>query len=264
MVRYLKDIVDKRRLISDLSKNDFSKKFKGSYFGAFWAFVNPVITILLYWFVFEVGFRTGSTPEGFPFVVWLICGMVPWFFFSEALMNATLSFSEYSFLVKKVVFKISILPIVKILSAFFIHLFFIAFLVIILLVYGVIPTVSWVQILYYLFCTFALLVGTTFITSSIMPFFKDVVQVVSVIIQIGFWLTPIVWTLDITPIKYHFLFKLNPFYYIAEGFRDSFLYNTWFWDKPFETLYFWTISVILLIIGFVVFKKLKPHFADVL
>ncbi|MEC0183428.1 ABC transporter permease [Paenibacillus peoriae] len=261
---YLKEYISKRRLIIDLSKNDFNKRFKGSYFGAIWAFVNPVITILLYWFVFAIGFRSGSTPDGYPFVLWLICGMVPWFFFSEAFMSATLSFSEYSFLVKKVVFKISILPIIKIISALFIHLFFVLFFISILFIYGVEPALSWLQLVYYVVCTVVLLLGVTFITASILPFFKDIAQIVSVMIQIGFWLTPIVWNLNIAPANYQFLFKLNPFYYIAEGFRDTFLYNNWFWEKPFQTLYFWIVCVIFLSVGLVVFKKLKPHFADVL
>ena len=258
------DYFSKRKLIIDLSKNDFNKRFKGSYFGAFWAFVNPIITILLYWFVFEIGLRAASTSTGFPFVVWLICGMVPWFFFAEAFMNATISFSEYSFLVKKVVFKISILPIIKIISSFIIHCFFILFLIGILLFYGVMPTLAWLQIFYYIICTLVLLVGVSFISASIMPFFKDIAQIVSVVVQIGFWLTPIVWSLDIAPMKYHVLFKLNPFYYIAEGFRDSLLYEEWFWNKPFETLYFWFISLVFITIGALLFKKLKPHFSDVL
>jgi len=109
-----------------------------------------------------------------------------------------------------------------------------------------------------------LLIGVTFITSSIMPFFKDMAQLISVVIQIGFWLTPIVWTMDIAPEKYHFLFKLNPFYYIAEGYRDTFLYGTWFWTKPFETLYFWVFSLSIFMVGCFLYKKLKPHFSDVL
>ncbi|RRJ62209.1 ABC transporter permease [Paenibacillus oralis] len=264
-MNYLKENLQTNyRLLFDLSKNDFNKRFKGSYFGIFWAFVNPLITVLLYWFVFEIGFRTGSTPEGYPFILWLICGMVPWFFFSEAFMNATLCFSEYSFLVKKVVFQIGILPFIKIFSALFIHIFFVAFLIIILLCYGVTPTLSWFQLFYYLFCTMILLVGTSFITASILPFFKDIAQIVSIIVQIGFWLTPIVWTLDIVPLKYRLLFKLNPFYYIAEGYRDTFLNNYWFWNKPFESLYFLGCCSAILFVGIVLFKKLKPHFSDVL
>lgn len=251
-------------MIFDLAKNDFNKKFKGSYLGAFWAFVNPIITILVYWFVFEIGFRSGVRPEGYPFVLWLICGMVPWFFFSEALTSATTSFSEYSFLVKKVVFKISILPFIKILSSLFIHLFFILFMAVILLIYGFMPTLSWLQILYYAFCTIALLMGVGFTSASILPFFKDMAQVISIVIQIGFWLTPIVWSLDIVPGNLQFLFELNPFYYIAEGYRDAFLNNRWFWEKPFDTLYFWFVTIIFLAVAVTIFRKLKPHFSDVL
>ena len=101
----------------------FKTKYAGSYLGIIWAFVQPVVTILLYWFVFQVGFR--SRPLGdYPFVLWLTAGLVPWFFFSDAWNGATNSMLEYSFLVKKVVFDIGILPVIKIFSAFFVNIFF--------------------------------------------------------------------------------------------------------------------------------------------
>ena len=108
-----------RKLIFSLAKNDFKTRFAGSYLGIFWAFVQPVVTILVYWFVFQVGFRNGTVDE-FPFVLWLTAGLVPWFYFSEALMGATNSLLEYSYLVKKVVFNIDILPVIKVLSALFV------------------------------------------------------------------------------------------------------------------------------------------------
>ena len=82
------DLWKNKRLIFNLAKNDFKTKYAGSYLGIFWAFVQPIVTILVYWFVFQVGFRSGTVSE-FPFVVWLTCGMVPWFFFSDAWMSAT-------------------------------------------------------------------------------------------------------------------------------------------------------------------------------
>ena len=109
-----------RKLIFSLAKNDFKTRFAGSYLGIFWAFVQPVVTILVYWFVFQVGFRSGTVAE-FPFVLWLTAGLVPWFYFSEALMGATSSLLEYSYLVKKVVFNIDILPVIKVLSALFVN-----------------------------------------------------------------------------------------------------------------------------------------------
>ena len=80
-------------LILRLAKNDFKARFAGSYLGIFWAFVNPIVTILVYWFVFEKGLNAGgvTTHSGVyvPFVLWLIGGMVPWFYFSEAFSSGT-------------------------------------------------------------------------------------------------------------------------------------------------------------------------------
>ena len=81
------DLYKNRRLVMKLAKNDFKTRYAGSYFGTFWAFVQPVVTILVYWFVFSVGFRSNTDELGVPFVLYLVAGIVPWFFFSDALCN---------------------------------------------------------------------------------------------------------------------------------------------------------------------------------
>ena len=115
---------EKIKLVWNLAKNDFKSRFAGSYFGVIWAFVNPIVTILLYWFVFEKALNAGAqiTKAGInvPFVLWLIAGMIPWFYFSEAWSSGTNSLIEYSYLVKKVVFDIRCLPVIKIISSSFI------------------------------------------------------------------------------------------------------------------------------------------------
>ena len=113
-----------KKMLNFLIKNDFKNKYAGSFFGVFWAFVQPVVIILLYWFVFQIAFGSGD-EDGAPFVLWLMAGLVPWFFFSEAWMNATSSFIEYSYLVKKVVFDIKLLPFVKVASSLYVHVFFV-------------------------------------------------------------------------------------------------------------------------------------------
>lgn len=213
---FLLDIIKSRKLIFELTKKDFQMKYLGSYLGILWAFVQPTITILIFWFVFEVGFK--SMPvENVPFILWLMSGMIPWFFFSESVMNATNSIIDNSYLVKKVVFRVSVLPIIKILSALFIHLFFIAFLFIMFMIYGYMPNVYNLQIIYYLFATIVLVLGISWITSSLVIFMRDIGQVVAMLLQFGFWLTPIFWSFKMVPEKYHFIFKLNPVYYIEKG-----------------------------------------------
>lgn len=260
---FIKDISNSRKLIIELTKKDLQSRYLGSYLGIFWAFIQPTITILIFWFVFQVGFKARPVDD-FPFILWLMCGMIPWFFFSESLSCATNSVLDNSYLVKKVVFRVSILPLIKILSALFVHVFFILFLFLMFAIYHYEPTVHNLQVIYYLICTIALVVGLSWITSSLVIFLKDVGQVVAMMLQFGFWLTPIFWSLKMVPEKFHFIIKLNPFYYIAEGYRDAFIYHKWFWEHAHLTPYFWVLTGTLFLCGAYVFRRLRPHFADVL
>ncbi|MFZ7203450.1 ABC transporter permease [Avibacterium avium] len=260
---FLYDIYVNKRLLWDLAKNDFKSRYTGNYLGILWAFVQPTFTIVIFWFVFDIGFK--SIPvDNFPFILWLMSGIIPWFFFADCLQSGTQSILSNNFLVKQVVFKVHLLPIVQLISAFKIHLFFVVFMMIMFCLYGHYPNIYWLQIPYYTFCILALAIGITWITSSVVIFFRDLGQVVAMAIQFGFWLTPIFWSLKIIPDKYAIFFKLNPAFYVVEGYRDSLIYHVFFWDKIGWTLYFWIIVVIIFLLGIFVFKKLRPHFADVL
>jgi lipopolysaccharide transport system permease protein/teichoic acid transport system permease protein len=262
-IYFLIDIVKSRRLIFELTKQDFKSRYLGSYLGIIWAYIQPTITILIFWFVFQVGFK--STPiDDFPFILWLMSGMIPWFFFSEGLQNASNSIVENSFLVKKVVFRVSILPVIKVLSSLFVHLFFIGFLFVMFFIYGYQPDIYNLQVFYYLVANIVLVLALSWLTSSLAVFLKDVGQIVAMLLQFGFWLTPIFWSYNMIPGKYQSLIKLNPVYYIVEGFRNSFIYKKWFWESLDQTLYFWFFALSVFIIGAVVFKRLRPYFADVL
>lgn len=263
LVLFLKDIIANKRLISSMAKNDFKIRYAGSYFGIVWAFVQPIITIMVYWFVFQVGFRAQSVGD-YPFIVWLICGMIPWFFFSEAWASSSNCLIEYSYLVKKVVFRTSILPIVKIISSIFVHITFIGLIFAVFIVYRFPLKLTSVQVLYYLFSMVMLLLALSWISSALMVFLKDTSQILAIILQLGFWLTPIGWSEQIIPQEYAFWFKLNPIYYIIRGYRESFIDNIWFWAHPYQTLYFWGLVSIFFISGALFFRRLRPHFSDVL
>ena len=109
-----------------------------------------------------------------------------------------------------------------------------------------------------------LLLGLIYATSAIVVFFKDLGQIINIILQIGVWMTPIMWSYTMIPEKYQWIEKLNPFFYIVEGYRSIFIEKHWFWENIFQTLYFWCFSSLLFFIGIIIFRKLKPHFADVL
>lgn len=257
------ELMQNRKLIFKLAVNDFKTRFAGSYLGIFWAFVQPVVTILVYWFVFSVGFRSGAVMN-VPFVVYLVSGLVPWFYIQEFLNSGTNSLIEYSYLVKKVVFKISVLPMVKAISALFVHAFFIFVTVLITCLYRINPGIHVIQVVYYFLAMFVFSLGIVYGTSAIVIFFRDLSQIINIVLQVGVWTIPIMWDINMIPMKYQWIFKINPMYYVVNGYRESIYGHTWFWHNMGQTVYFWTVTLILFVIGTVIFKRLKVHFADVL
>ncbi len=258
------ELFQNRELIWKLSKNDFRSKYAGSYMGIVWAFVQPVVTVLVYWFVFTIGGRAPQGEGSYPFVLWLIVGIVPWFFFSDALGQGTSALLSYQFLVKKVVFKISILPIIKIISAFFIHVFLVAITMLLLILNGYYPSLYWIQVIYFSGCAFLLVLGMSYVTCSVVVFFRDLGQIISIALQVGVWITPIMWKLDSLSRPMQILFKLNPVYYLVDGYRMALLDHMWFWQHFYSTAYFWIFTVVMFLFGALVFKRLKIHFADIL
>ena len=258
-----------RKLIWKLSKNDFKKRYAGSYMGIIWGFAQPLVTVLMYYLVFDkiFGAKAIELRSGVevPFALFITAGLVPWFFFSEAISQGTMSLIEYSYLVKKVVFKISILPVIKVIAATFSHLFFLALAILLACIYGYYPSLYLVQVLYYGACLFLLALAMSYTTCAVVVFFRDLSQIISICLQVGIWATPILWSLDSlhNPVVVTLL-KLNPLVYIVNGYRDSVYGYHWFYEDISGTLYFWAVTAVLFLVGTAIFKKLKVHFADVI
>lgn len=262
------ELWNSRKLIKRLSINDFKKRYAGSYMGIVWALAQPVVTVVMYYIVFDVIFkqRAQAVSGGIemPYVLFLTAGLVPWFFFSEALMNGTTSLLEYNYLVKKVLFKISILPLVKIIAAMFIHVFFIGVMLIIACIYGYYPNIYWIQFIYYIICEFMLVLSLSYATCAIVVFFRDLQQIISIGLQLFQWATPILWNIAIVPDKFKWIIKLIPMTYIVEGYRNTLSGEFWFFEHFYSSTYFWLFVVVAFCFGTLVFKRSKPHFADVL
>ena len=265
----IKRVVKNRKLIKQLSRNDFKTRYAASFFGIFWAFIQPLITVLVYWFVFEKGLKAGSQSLGSidaPFLLFLISGLVPWFFFSDALNGATSALTSYTYLVKKVVFDIDILPLVKVLSSLYVHVFFMIMSIVICYGYGNRPTFIILQLVYYSVALMALVIGLGYLTSAVVVFFRDLSEIINIILSIGVWVTPIMWNIE-TTVKsdaLKLIFQINPLYYIVQGYRDTLITGVWFWEHSTLTIYYWVFTVIIFVLGKRTFTKLKVHFSDVL
>lgn len=259
---FYKEILDKKTLIFNLIKRDFKQRYSGTYLGIFWIYFQPLMYISVLYVVFTYGFRSGPRG-GVPLSSYLVAGMIPWMFFSENLNGSSNIIKQYSYLVKKINFRLSIMPIVRLFSSLIVHIVFIIIAMIIVFLNGKSIDIYFLQVFYYTFAMVSLLFGISLITSSLNLFLPDTAKLVSVLTQFGFWLTPILWDIHKIPAEYRWLINLNPVAYIVEGYRDSLLYSRFFTEHLWQGIYFWVVTIATILIGSIVFRKLRPHFAEV-
>lgn len=259
----IKELVKHRKLIFELSKNDFKAKYATSFLGTVWALVLPLTTILVFWYVFQMGLKNSDINE-FPFIVWYVPAFLSWNYFAEALSGATNSIREYSYLIKKVNFPVTIIPVVKIVSSLFVHIFFLLIIILINMVYGIMPSIYYVQVFYYMTCVTLFLLGLGWLFSSLSVIVPDMANVVNVILQIGFWVTPIIWNPENMSERIQNIMKINPMYYICQGYRETFIYQKWLWKNIEGLVLFWGVVLFIWFLGGYVYMKTKDRFADLL
>lgn len=251
-------------LIFSLAGNDFRSKYASSQLGILWAFVKPIVQACVYIFVFTIIARSAPMGEIYPYAFWLLPGIIAWFFFSDGVMSGANALLEYSYLVKKVRFSIEILPQVKVLSSSIVHCFFVLFVLLLYLLWGLPICWTMLQIPYYLLCAFCITVAFARINCALVPFFRDFTQLLEILLMVLMWGCPVMWDVSMLPQKYAVFFRLNPLYYLIDGYRQSFMNGKWFFQTPRLTLYFWGFVLLLLFVSKALFKRLQVHFADII
>lgn len=248
--------------VISLAYSDFKSRFSGSYLGVFWSIIQPISTILLFWFVFQVGFRSNPV-DGVPFILWLAAGMIPWNYFYDSWFGGTGTFVSYSYIVKKVVFDVEMLPVVKILASAILNVIFNIILLVIFTIYGEFPGYHIIDMVYFSFCIMAFTLGLSYVTATLNVFIKDVGQFLGIVLQFLMWLTPMMWNYHMMD-SYSWFYKLNPLHYVINGYREALIDGEWFFHHWVQMIWFWSITIFLLIFGKKLMRKLKLHFADVL
>ncbi len=261
---FLKVIFQHRFIIRKLVSRDFQKKYLATYLGLPWAFLQPAAIIFVIWFVVSIGLRGSDLADGTPFLPWLIAGMVPWFFLRDAISESSRSLLDFSFLIKKMYFRVGIIPVIRIITALIIHFFLLLVLLVLVLLFGYPIDIYWFQLFYYLFCGIMLVTGIGWLASSLMVFVRDIKQSIDILLTLLFWLTPIIWPVARLKGDAVLLARLNPLHYVVNGYRETLIYKTWFFDDIPAMLEFWSITLFFFVVGALVFTRLKPHFADVL
>ena len=260
---FIKGLWKNRKLVFQLGKNDFRNRFASTSLGAIWGFAQPFVFMLTYVIVFQYILETGSNGN-YPYVVWFLPGMAMWMYCSDAILTASNSIRNYSYLVKKVVFPVDIIPIISLTSSSFIGMFLILIAIIASSIYGFFPNL--LNVFYIIFCAVCFIIALTRFTSALTTLVPDFSQLLNIMMQLFMWFTPIVWNLDMLNVNMVKIFKAFPFTYLVEGLRQAFMENsTIITDNNYMyTIIFWVVTILLYMWGNSIFRKNKKDFADVL
>ena len=250
-------------LVWEMARQDLLGRHAGTIGGLLWSFMNPAVTLCVYWAVFELVLHSQG-ENGISYAVFISCGYLPWTAFVDMVSTCSNSVTSRRYIVSKTVFPSEILPLVSVMSSALLHIVLVILLAVVIAAWTGHATPFAFQLGYYLFAMAFFALGLGLALAALNVLFRDIGQMTTVLLNIWFWLTPVVWPLDALPRNLRFAASLNPMVYIAEGYRDSLFRGVPFWAKPVESACFWGMCLLVLAFGSYVFTRLRPEFAELL
>lgn len=265
----LLDIVEEHRQyrvqIFQLAAADIVKTYRGSALGWLWAVIKPSVTIFVYWFAFAIGLRASNSVNGYPFFLWLLAGIIPWFYISEMLTQGSKTLSRYSYLVTKIKYPVSTISTFVSISKLYVHLALVGVVVVIFVAFGYPIDIYFIQLPLYMGLLFLFFTLWSLFAAPLSAISKDFANVVSSFVTAIFWMSGIMW--DVNKIQVGWLKKLllfNPVTFIATGYRDVFIYKRWFFEDRFALFAFLVMLAGMGALAVYTFEKLRKEIADVL
>ena len=258
---FIKTVIKNKKLIWQLGRNDFKNRFASTSLGSVWGFLQPFVFMITYVIVFQYIFKQQG-PDGAPYVIWFLPGMSMWMSLNEGIIGASGAIRSYSYLVKKVVFPVDVIPVISILANSFVSIFLFVIAIVVCSIFGFIPNI--IKIVYVVVALFTFLIAVTSLTSAISTLVPDFGNFLSITMQLFMWFTPVVWNLNMLaghPLVLKIM-KCMPFTYLVTSFRECFMSDNIIVSK--YTLVFWGITIFMFVWGNYIFRKGKKDFADVL
>ena len=252
----IKDLYAYRELLKTNITKDVGGKYKHSFLGVLWSFLNPLLQIAVYAIVFPLIMKS-NLPN---YTVFLCCGLIPWNFFSAAISRTSFTMVENGNIIKKVYFPREVLPI-SVETSEAIN-FIISTIIILAFVLGYGMGLSKFLIFYplVLLVQYILLIGISFIVSSVTVYFRDLQHFIGIALQLLFYATPIVYAPNTIPENFQWILKFNPMTYVINGYRDIFYYKQM--PDLSSMVMVLGIGLIVCLAGYFIFNKLQRRFAE--
>lgn len=251
-----KDLYKYRELLKTNIKKDVGGKYKHSVLGVLWSFINPLLQIAVYALVFQVILK--SNIENY--TVYLCCGLIPWQYFSAVVLRGAAVIVDNANIIKKVYFPREILPI-SVVTSEGVNFLISTIIILGFVIFGGVG-ISWNILWYFLIVAiqFVVSIGVALIVSSITVYFRDLLHLLGILMQLLFYATPIVYSISSVPEGLQWIIRINPMSYLIEGYRNIF-YNKM--PPDFQGLLIaFGMGVVLCIAGYFIFKKLEKRFAE--
>jgi lipopolysaccharide transport system permease protein len=249
-------------LFTEFLKRELTNRYLGSAAGILWVFIQPIIKLLIYSFVFSTIFKIRfSEIGGDGFLPFVTIGLWPWLAFSEALQRSIMSVQSSSSLIRKIKFPHEILVLSAVIAVYMIHsvgLFFV-FAILKLMGYNI-HLIMLPIFLVYLFLQLLMSIGIGFVLSSFQVFLKDVSQIVSSVLMFMFYLTPILYSVTLVPERYRDYYLINPMAFLIGRYRELILGNTW--NLQIMDLIAVIASISVLLIGYLLFRRCSRRFEE--
>lgn len=202
---------------------------------------------------------------GYPFFLWLIAGVVPWFYINDMLTAGTDTVRKYSYLVTKMKFPVSTIPTFVSISKFIVHLVLVGIMIVIFICMGYPPTIYMLQLPFYMLLLFIFFTIWSLFASLLSSMSKDFGNLVKSMVTAVFWLSGILWNPDAITIEWvRKILMVNPVTFLINGFRNCFINQVWFFEQPKRLLYFAIVTVLMLILAVWTYKRLRKEIPDVL
>lgn len=252
----IKNLYNYRELLKTNIKKDVGGKYKNSFLGVLWSFISPLLQIAVYALVFQVILK--SDIENY--TVYLCCGLIPWQYFSAVILRGAASIIDNGNIIKKVYFPREILPI-SVVTSEGVNFLISTIIILGFVIFGGVGLS--INILWYfliLAIQYIVSIGFAFIVSSLSVYFRDLLHLLSIIIQLLFYATPIVYSINSVPQGFQWIVKINPMSYLIEAYRNIF-YNKMPPD-PKGLIIAFTMGIVLCIAGYIIFTKLEKKFAE--
>ncbi|MBC1605227.1 ABC transporter permease [Listeria rocourtiae] len=265
-VQILKEQVQHFNKITRIARYDQRATYQSHYLGMLWEVLSPTLQVLIYYFVFGIRMNGASSMDaGVPYIVWMLAGMIPWFFISAIIISGANSIYSNLSLVSRVKFPMSILPSITIFKSLYSYATMLVILLGFLFINHLFPTIYWTQFFYYFVCMCLFLYAISLLNATITILFRDYQLIIGSAMRLLFFISGAVIDVTANPDSLMTkMLKLNPFVYIIEGFRDSFFSRQWFFAEPWWTAYFWGITLLVLGVGSLLHLRFKDRFMDYL